>query len=110
MDLARPVTSLCFQRNVAHLGQATANLNAKFPARYFLAIAPAATRIAVSRAKNVHRRDNHAGRIFVRKCNRMTWTENVLNRTIILRTLVGISINNPMLVPVVTPSKTPERF
>ncbi len=109
-DFARPATSLCFQRNVTHLGQAAANLNAKFPARYFFAIAPAATRMAVSRAKSARRRDNRADRIFVRRCNRMAWTENVFNGAVILRTLVGISINKPMLVPVVTPSKTPESF
>lgn len=40
--------------------------------------------------KNVHRRDNRADRIFVRRCNRHGGTENVLNRTIILRTLIGI--------------------
>lgn len=48
LDL-RPVFD--FQWNVAHLGQATANLNAKFLGEIFLAIAPAATRIAVSRAE-----------------------------------------------------------
>ncbi len=48
LDL-RPVFD--FQRNVTHLGQAAANLNAKFLGEIFFAIAPAATRMAVSRAE-----------------------------------------------------------
>lgn len=45
----RPVFD--FQRNVAHLGQAAADFNTKFLGEIFLAIAPAATRMAVSRAE-----------------------------------------------------------
>lgn len=39
------------QRNVAHLGQTAADNDAEFLLEIFLAIAPAATRIAVSRAE-----------------------------------------------------------
>lgn len=39
------------QRNIAHLRQAAANDDAELRGKVFLAIAPAATRIAVSRAE-----------------------------------------------------------
>ncbi len=77
----RPVFD--FQRNVAHLGQAAAISIPNFSARYFLAIAPAATRWRFRGRKNVHRRDNRADRILFVGVIGMARTENVLNRTII---------------------------
>ncbi len=40
----------------------------------------------------------------------VTRTEQIFDRAVILRTRSVFSISRPILVPVVTPSKTPERF
>ncbi len=76
LDL-RPVFD--FQRNVTHLGQAARISMPNFSARYFLAIAPAASAWRFRGRKNVHRRDNRAGRFLFVGVIGMAWAENVFN-------------------------------